>query len=190
MKKLTRRKFLETGVAGSLAIGAGSIAGVAQPQKAPSKAPAAIFTPAEKATLAAAIDVIIPASEGMPSASEVGGGEYLARRAREMPALRNDLKKAAATLEELSHKRFQASFGRLNTEQKVKVLKEMEGQASPKLFATLRDFTYEAYYTEPKVWKLIGYDFFPTNSGGPEMAPFDESILSTVRKKPKNYREV
>lgn len=190
MKKLTRRRFLSTGMAGSLALGAGSIAGVARPENVPSNAPAGPFTPNEKATLAAAMDVIIPASDGMPSASAVGGMEYLTRRAREMPALRKDLKKAAATLEELSQKRFQAAFGRLKSEQKVQVLKEMESQAAPRLFATLRDFTYEAYYTDPRVWKLIGYDFFPTNSGGPEMQPFDESILSEVRKKPRNFREV
>jgi hypothetical protein len=58
------------------------------------------------------------------------------------------------------------------------------------LFKVLRDFTYEAYYLQPKVWKLIGYEFHPTNERGPSMKPFDESALGEVRKRPRYYREV
>jgi gluconate 2-dehydrogenase subunit 3-like protein len=195
MKKLTRRKFLKTGVAGSLAIGNCSIAAVALPKAASgalSKDSASVvsFTQGERATLSAAVDLIIPAAEGMPSATDVGAMDYLARRAQEMPQLRADLKQTGATLDEVSQARFRAKFSALNSKEKVQVLKEMESAASPKLFATLRDFTYEAYYTSPRVWKLIGYDFFPANSGGPEMQPFDEGVLREVRKKPRNYREV
>jgi hypothetical protein len=195
MKKLTRRKFLKTGVAGSLAIGNCSIAAVALPKAASaalSKDSASVvsFTQGEQATLSAAVDVIIPAAEGMPSATDVGAMDYLARRARELHHLRDDLKRTVATLDELSQTRFRAKFAALNSNERVQVLKEMESAASPKLFATLRDFTYEAYYTSARVWKLIGYDFFPADGGGPEMQPFDERVLSEVRKKPRNYREV
>jgi Gluconate 2-dehydrogenase subunit 3 len=194
MKKLTRRKFLKTGMAGSIVIGNRSMAAVALPKAASaalSKDSASVvsFTQGEEATLSAAVDVIIPAADGMPSATDVGAMDYLARRARELPQVRADLKKAAATLDEVSQARFRARFAALNSNERVQVLKEMESAASRKLFATLRDFTYEAYYTSPRVWKLIGYDFFPANSGGPEMQPFDEGVLSEVRKKPRNFRE-
>ena len=60
----------------------------------------------------------------------------------------------------------------------------------PDTFAVLRDYVYEAYYTRPAVWKLIGYEFYPTNQAGPRVKPFDESALTQVRKKPRYYREV
>ena len=54
----------------------------------------------------------------------------------------------------------------------------------------LRDLVYEAYYTQPRVWKLIGYEFNPTNEAGPHLKPFDESVLAQVKKMPRRYREV
>jgi hypothetical protein len=71
----------------------------------------------------------------------------------------------------------------------VDALKRLERRPPAELFATLRDFTYEAYYTRPKVWKLIGYEFYPTNQSGPRMEPFDEAVLAQVRKMPRLYRE-
>lgn len=194
MRKFTRRKFLEGGVAGSLVLGSQSIAGrsvagTMVPTQGTVAASQASLTEDEQATLAAAMDVIIPAGDGMPSATDVGSAEYLTQWAQELPELRKELKQAAAVLGEISHARFNTSLENLTATRKVQVLKEVESGKSPKLFATLRDFTYEAYYTRPEVWKLIGYDFHPTNDGGPIMKPFDESILTEVRKKPKHYRE-
>ena len=42
---------------------------------------------------------------------------------------------------------------------------------------------------QPQIWKLIGYEFYPTDHQGPHMKPFDESVLAEVMKKPKFYRE-
>ncbi|MGH9455755.1 MAG: gluconate 2-dehydrogenase subunit 3 family protein, partial [Terriglobia bacterium] len=176
-------------VFGSQSLAGRSLAGNIVPTHDTAPTSQAGLTEREQATLGAAMAVIIPAGDGMPSATEVGGVEYLTERAQEMPELRKDLKQAAAALGEISHARFKTSFESLTKARKVQVLKEVQNGKSPKLFATLRDFTYEAYYTRPEVWKQIGYDFHPTNDGGPVMKPFDENILSAVCKKPKHYRE-
>ncbi|MGH7866133.1 MAG: gluconate 2-dehydrogenase subunit 3 family protein [Candidatus Dormibacteraceae bacterium] len=181
-------------MAGSLVLGSRSIAGTSLassvlPAQDAIGASQASLTEGEQATLGAAMAVIIPAGDGMPSAADVGGVEYLTERAQEMPELRKNLKQATAALGEISHARFKTSFESLTKARKVQVLKEVEKGKSPKPFATLRDFTYEAYYTRPEVWRLIGYDFHHTNDGGPVMKPFDEDILSEVRKKQKHYRE-
>ena len=65
-RKRTRREFL----------GATTTAAIVtsiQPARA------AIFTPDERAALAAAMDEIIPATDGMPAASQVGSLDYLER---------------------------------------------------------------------------------------------------------------
>jgi hypothetical protein len=141
-------------------------------------------------TLRAAMDEIIPAAEDMPAASEVGGVEYLDRVARKEPEVKKALQRSLAALEELSSNHSGRSFASLSRGDRAKVLRKLEKQAPAELFTTLRDFTYEAYYTPPRVWKLIGYEFYPTDESGPRMKPFDESVLAKVRKKPKLYREV
>jgi hypothetical protein len=60
-RKRTRRKFLATGATTA------AIVTSIQPARA------TVFTEDERAALAAAIDEIIPAIDGMPAASEVGG---------------------------------------------------------------------------------------------------------------------
>jgi hypothetical protein len=144
---------------------------------------------AQRATLRAAMDEIIPAVEDMPAASAVGGVEYVARVAREDKAIRQAIGQSLAGLEALSKRLKAKPFTALSRPQRVETLQAYE-QQSPKEFVTLRDFTYEAYYTEPRVWKLIGYELHPTNEAGPRVKPFDESVLAQVKKMPKRYREV
>ena len=124
----------------------------------------------------------------MPSASTVGVVEYITALTTQNPSIRKTLFLNLNQLQILSQTKFKASFPRLTPKQRVSVLQLMEQQQLAS-FSSLRDYTYEGYYTQPKVWKLMGYDFKPTNGGAPRMKPFDEAALAQVRKKPKYYRE-
>jgi hypothetical protein len=193
MKKWTRRKFMEAGLAGSVIAGSGVMGQLPELRPMTTKAangtPASELTAEEWETLSSVMDEIIPHSDSMPAASEVGGVEYLQKLCRSLPGLSDDLKRSLAKVDELSRSHFGKSFRSLTQTERIQTLIEME-QAKPKLFAILRDYTYEAYYIQPRVWKLIDYTFYPTNEGGPKMKPFDESVLAEVRRKPKFYREV
>jgi hypothetical protein len=182
--KWTRRKFIDSGFAGTAAasglISADEIARAARGPK---------LSAADEAVLKTASDEIIPAGDGMPSTSEVGGVEYLATLMHEAPdGIGKEIREALTALNDLSKQRAGASFDRLEADDRVSVLKSLES-SSPHRFTMLRDSVYEAYYTNPKVWHLIGYELFPTDHAGPQMKPFDEKILSTVRHKAKYYRE-
>ncbi len=192
-KKWTRRRFLQTGLKGSIVVGgravaAGSYATAGAP--ATGKAASPGLDRRQREVLRAAMDEIIPAGDGMPSASEVGGVDYLDRLAGENPGIKNDLEKSLAGLDEVGQKLFARGYASLSQAERVEALRRLEKQPASDLFAALRDFTYEAYYTQPSIWKLIGYEFHPTNQSGPRMKPFDEAILASVRKKPKFFREV
>jgi hypothetical protein len=184
--KFTRRKFLRTTLAGSLAAGAPATGKASEVSGA--VAPA-VHESDQRESLRAAMDELIPANDGMPSASEVGGLEYLDRLGREELQIAQDLKQALDSLERLSQSRFRSAFTGLSSPQRVDALGALEA-GSPEVFAKLRDYVYESYYTQPRVWKLIGYEFYPTNQSGPHMKPFDESVLDKVRQMPKLYREV
>ncbi len=170
----------------------GSAMGVARVRKAAAaqkeEPSASGLDPHTRHLLQAAMDEIIPAGDGMPAASEVGGINYLDRLMSRSPDIKKVLEESLAALYDVSRKQFGKDFVDLPRPDRVEALKKLEQQPTPEPFRTLRNYVYEAYYTQPKVWKLIGYEFYPTNRAGPRMKPFDESVLAEVRKKAKLYR--
>jgi len=191
-KRWTRRRFLETSLKGSIAVGSGVGSGTLPAAKAapPAKAstPASGFGQAQRELLRATMDQIIPASDSMPAASEAGGVEYLDRLTSQTPEISADLEKALAAVQQVAMKELGKDFTALSSGDRMEALKKLEKQ-QPDVFGSLRDYVYESYYTQPKIWKLIGYEFYPTNAAGPMMKPFDESVLAKVKKMPKLYRE-
>jgi hypothetical protein len=163
--KWTRRKFLEASAAGPVLAPL-----TAELVTTIEAAPRSSLNEDERSALHTAMGEIIPAGNGMPSATEAGGIEYLERVMRQEPEVAAELRALLADLK---------IHG---------TLREFEATA-PESFARLRDFVYEAYYTRPEIWKLLGYQNYPTDHAGPSMAPFDETILAEVRHKPKFYRE-
>lgn len=193
-KNWTRRKFLESTLKGSIMAGGAVTAGVIMPADAhagtPSEQEPEPFNTQQRKLLRATMDEIIPASDGMPSASEAGGVDYLTRLAGKNPRIEKELQKSLGALELLSLKQFGKQFTSLAPAVRVEALKKFEAQRPRQNFVKLRDHVYEAYYTQPRVWKLLGYLFYPTNGPGPHMKPFDPASLDKVRKMPKLYREI
>jgi hypothetical protein len=175
-RKRTRREFLATSATTA------AIVTSIQPARA------AVFTTDERAALAAAMDEIIPATDGMPAASEVGGVDYLDRVVPSVEGLLDLFRQGLAGLDAQSRKSSGQPFVKLKRTGRVEVLSALERDSD--FFRVLRDFTYEAYYTRPEVWKRIGYESHLTADAGPHMKPFDESALAQVRKRGKLYREV
>ncbi len=191
-KKWTRREFLATGLAAPLVSGAAvSTLSAELVQLAPAKKlKASGLSLRQGEVLRAAMDEIVPAGGGMPAASEVGGVGYLDRLAGETPELGQQLNSSLELLETVSRKHFKKKFLRLSRAERVEVLTKLEKEEAPDLFAALRAAVYEAYYTQPAVWKRIGFEFYPPERPGPLPAPFDNAVLARVRRLPKLYREV
>jgi len=145
-------------------------------------------TAPEEPALRFVMDAIIPARDGMPSAIEAGGLTYVAQLMQHEPDMSKQLRQALQSLEALSMRRFERQFTQLEEPDRVLALEDMERDAPPQ-FALLRDTVYESYYTQPAIWKLIGYVPYPTDHQGPHLKPFDESLLADVRKRAKLYRE-
>jgi hypothetical protein len=134
------------------------------------------------------MDEIIPADSVMPAAGEVGA-EYLSRFASADPQIRGELIRGIGAVSETSKKLLQRDFISLSNVDRVQVLQALERER-PETFATLRDYVYESYYVQPRIWKLMRYEFYPANQSGPVMAPFDDTVLANVRKKPPCFRNV
>jgi hypothetical protein len=160
----TRRKFMVSSAGATL------VTHIAPATTAATAAPDA----ATQERLRAIMDEIIPKQGNMPSASEAGGMKYFMALKEAEPAIAAEI---LAALDQV---------GKFSLP--VEALKQLEKE-NPAQFAILRGFVYEAYYTQPQVWKLIGYQFHATDHKGPHMRPFDEAVIAKVRTKPKFYRD-
>jgi hypothetical protein len=183
--KWTRRNFLATGLASTA-----SPSLVFEIEAAPAKRGPSVgtLTENETRTLKAAIDEIIPTSDRMPSASDAGGVAYISKLVEHEPTVSSDLRRSLVALDNSASEKFKKPFDQIDRESRIELLAALE-KNSPRIFAMLRDSTYESYYTQPRIWKLIGYEFYPTDHAGPHMKPFDEAVLTEMRKRPKFYRE-
>ncbi len=173
-RKPTRRVFLRAGAAAPVLIGA------IQPAQA-------LAQPVPD-TLKSVMDLMIPASDNMPSASEAGGLRYLRSLMDHDKDIAADIGKCLTIVDAFSERSFQKPFPQLENNDRIAVLKDMENSA-PGVFDTLRAYVYESYYTQPAIWKLVGYELYPTDRLGPHLKPFDDSVLEKVRNMPKLYRD-
>ena len=149
------------------------------------------FRAVDRRTLRAAADVIIPAQRQMPAASAVGAVRYIERIAAADRAveglLRDGLRAIAAHAEATQNIR----FDQLTIERQTEVLAHVETTNTPaSFFGTLRDLVYEAYYTQPGVQKLVGYNFRSGRRRTAPVAPFDEQLVARVRQQKPIYRQV
>jgi hypothetical protein len=192
-RRWTRRRFLETGLKGSIMVGSGVATGTLRAKEAAAerqaRLPVSGLTQAQRELLRATMDEIIPAGDGMPAASAVGGVDYLDRLVSQDSDIRAELERSLTAVQQLCRQQLGKDFIAISQEDRLETLRKLEKQ-QPEILASLRDYVYESYYTQPRVWKLIGYEFYPTNGAGPKMKPFDESVLAKAKKMPKLYREV
>ena len=142
-----------------------------------------------KAILKIAMDEIIPESNTMPSASKVGGLDYISGILTELPDIITLFETLLQKIEESSLKRSGSQFVRLNNEDRIQLLHEFE-QTDNELFNVLKNFVYESYYLNPIIWEQIGYESYPTGTAGPTMEPFDNALLSRVQTLSPSYKNI
>ena len=145
----------------------------------------------DRRALRAAADVIIPADRRMPAASAVGAVTYIQRLAAQDRALQTLLLEGLLAVGAHAEATFKIGFDRLPLHRQTDVLAHVEKANTPaNFFATLRDLVYEAYYTHPRVQKLIGYNFRSGRRRTAPLPPFDEDLVARVRQQPPIYRPV
>jgi hypothetical protein len=142
---------------------------------------------AERRTLRAAADVIIPAQGQMPAASAVGAVRYVERIAgtdQKLAALLIDGLRAIEAHAATTHS---ARFDLVADDEQAEMLARVE---KSDFFAALRDLVYEAYYTQPRIQKLLGYNFRSGRRRTAPLEPFDEERVARVRQMAPLYRQV
>ncbi len=129
----------------------------------------------QRGHLAAVLDAIIPSNEGMPSAVQAGGVDYLTRLAAQYPRVQNEMHESLTALEQTSRALFGKPFEDLAASDRPVVLSEMEKRSAPKLFSAMLGYVYEAYYAQPAVTRLL------IGSMRDSQDEFPDALLEPVR---------
>ena len=143
-------------------------------------------------TLKAWVAALIPAAGNRPDAAEVGAAEYIDATVLNVPALRPALLQAVDRLEGLATAKAHMPFSQCASDEKERLLRELEADDTTDAFNMVRDFTYEAYYGHPRVLAAIDADAHWSSTSptqGSRMAPFDASRLERVRSLPPRWRK-
>ena len=160
--------------------------------------PDTALTHGQLALLTAIQDRLIPREGDLPGAGESGAAQrvntYLLQRpdwrAETLAALRA-VEGAAVKVWELrpdsAHEPARGFLGLTGDEQDA-ALQGTEA-AEPRLFARLLRVTYSAYYTDPEVRRLAGFESHAPQPGGYGLDPFDPSRLEPIRRRGRLWRE-
>ena len=184
-KRVGRREFV--GGAVKLALAAGLAPGTAQ---AAGRAGGPRLAPADRRGLRAAVDTIIPAQGQMPAASAVGSVAYLEGMGARDAAFRALLVEGLRALDARSREIGRRAFADSTGAQQAECMAHVEKADAPAGFvAALRDGVYEAYYSNPKVWKLVGYRFRSGPRRTATLESFDPQRVARVRGMARLYRE-
>jgi Gluconate 2-dehydrogenase subunit 3 len=179
-KRVDRREFVGGAVKLALSVGLapGAARGASQGLRA------------ERRRLRAAVDTIIPSEGRMPAASTVGGVAYIEGMAVRDAAFRALVVDGLRALETRSRAVQRRGFADTTTSQQAECMAHLETTNAPAGFvAALRDAVYEAYYSNPAVWKLIGYQFRSGPRRTAVLEPFEPQAVARVRGMGRLYRE-
>ena len=142
---------------------------------------------AQRETLVAVLDMIIPASgDGrFPSAAEVDVLDHIRESRRQLlPALRKDLDR----LDRLAAERSGTAFAQLAKSDRARVMDQIRS-AEPGFLKSLALATATRYYQDARVLHALGMEARPPFPEGYEVVSGDLSLLDPVRRRGKLYRD-
>ncbi len=157
-----------------------------------------MLTAAQRATLTAIQDELVPPDGEFPGAGESGGAAAVDGYLHAQPPLRTDVLTVleAVVAAAQAHTGGQSggasptsSFAALSAAARVAILHAVEAQ-HPEPFRTLVELTYTAYYTNPAIQARLGPDVQPPQPHGhPAPAPFDPRRLECVKQRGQLWRD-
>ena len=148
-----------------------------------------IFSPAQRLLLTEVINRIIPAKDSLPGAGDLGIAAYIEDAAAGTPELTRLFNGGLAQINVAAGRDSAEGFEALSNTAKDGILRSMEA-ANPVFFDQLVLQTYNGYYTNPKVFDLIGYTIPELAPPGSQPELLDVSLLDQQRKREPFWKKV
>lgn len=147
-----------------------------------------VFTNQQMETLKGVVDCIIPAKDPMPAASEAGAVAFVSTATSISTQSRKLIIEGLTQIEIMAQKQG-FTYLNLQIEEQEEILVNMETNHN-QFFKLLLKETYNAYYTDPVVLKLIGLPGRPPQPLGYELNQASLDILKPVRSRGEIWRQV
>ena len=151
-----------------------------------------VLTAAQRMTLTAIQDELVPSEGALPGAGESGGAAAVDGYLHAQPSLQTNVLTVLAAVDASAQDRAAgpaSPFAALPAAARVAVLRGVEAE-HPEPFRTLVELTYTAYYTNPAIQALLGPDTQPPQPHGyPAPTPFDPRRLERVKQRGQLWRD-
>lgn len=147
------------------------------------------LTPADRETLRAVLDRLVPAAGELPGAGAMGLAEPVERHAERSQVMKSAL---VAVLDALSLDpglHVAGGFQALKPEQQDEAIHTIEVSMGDQFLQLLR-LVYTVYYGDPRVHARVGWPSKPPQPEGFELPPFDEAVLEKIRRRQPFWRKV
>ena len=151
-----------------------------------------VLTAAQRTTLTAIQDELVPPEGELPGAGAAGGAAAMDGYLHAQPSLQTNVLTVLAAVDTSAQDRAAgpaSPFAALPGADRVAVLRGVEAE-HPEPFRTLVELTYTAYYTNPAIQALLGPDTQPPQPHGyPPPPPFDPRRLERVKQRGQLWRD-
>ena len=145
------------------------------------------FSSQQKDFIISILNIIIPKSDGFPSAGEIEVYTHIDNILSDSPYLKRIFIEGLYSIQYESNMLFKKDFISLNDSQKNIVLKKIE-QIKTDFFNALILHTYNGYYTNNIVLNLLGPHARPPQPLGYDIEEGDLSSLEVVKSRGIIYR--
>ena len=147
------------------------------------------LTGADRITLKAVMDRMIPPVDDMPGAGALGLAAEVQKMARRAPGLRAALLRTLDALSLDPGARVAGGFLALEEAAQDEAIRTVES-ALPEPFRVFVEMVYAAYYADERVHERIGWAPHLEGSVADTAEPFDESALDQVRTREPFWRSL
>ena len=148
-----------------------------------------VFSPAQRSLLTAVINRIIPAKDNLPGAGDLGLTAFIEDAAAGTPELTRLFNAGLSQINAAAERDSAEGFETLSDAAKDELLRSIEA-GSPAFFEQLVLQTYNGYYTNPKVFDLIGYATPKPAPPGSRPELLDEPLLDQQRQREPFWKKV
>jgi hypothetical protein len=146
------------------------------------------FSTSQLELLRHVVDCLIPSSGKMPAAPETGAAEHIESVAGTSARLRRRLLDGLRDIE-ITAARMGGELSSLSETERVEALQNVEA-SSPEFFLELVRHTYNSYYTNPEVLKLLGMEGRPPQPQGYTVERGNLGLIEKVKARGTAYRRL
>lgn len=148
-----------------------------------------IFSPDQRSLLTAVLNRIIPPKDELPGAGNLGVGAYIEKTVSATTSMTRLFNEGLAHISVAAGQSSAKAFDGLTDAAKDELLRSVES-AHPAFFDQLVLQTYNGYYTNPEVFKIIGYEVPKLAPPGSQPEQLDTSLLDQQRQRDPFWKKV